>query len=105
MTKVKTSPLQELANRIAELEAQNKELQQDAPFVQAGGAEPVDPNAAAQQRIVARKNATADLVQLTRSGNVRTTFDPSAEFVAEQATGGTGTVNPLPADPKGSPSS
>jgi hypothetical protein len=32
-----------------------------------------------------RKNATAPLVQITRSGNVRTTVDPSLEFVSEQA--------------------
>ena len=38
-----------------------------------------------QGQDVSRKNPTETLVQLTRSGNVRTTFDPSLEFVAEQA--------------------
>ena len=85
MTVKKTSPLETLANRIKELEDTNKKLEQAAPFVQAGAVD--DPNAADQGRIVARKNSNPDLVQKTRSGNVRKTFDPSDEFVAEQASG------------------
>ena len=85
----KQTAVEILAERISELEADNKKLQQAAPFVPSGGADDLDPrNAAAQARITQRKNNTPDLVQLTAKGNVRTTFDPSDQFVSEQATSG-----------------
>ena len=61
-----------MAARIAELEAENDRFQ---------AAKAV---AAPQGQDTQRKNTTEKLVQLTRSGNVRTTIDPSLEFVAEQ---------------------
>ena len=82
----KPSTVEVLATRIAELEAANKKLEQAAPFVQADAVDNLDPrNAAAQARITARSNSNPDLVQVTRAGNVRTTFDPSDTFVSEQA--------------------
>ena len=87
----KQTAVEILAERISELEADNKKLQQGAPFVQREGDadDDLDPrNAAAQARITQRKNNTPDLVQLTAKGNVRTTFDPSDQFVSEQATSG-----------------
>ena len=86
MTTKKPTAVEVLAERIAELEASNKKLQEAAPFVQAEAVDDQDPrNMAAQHRITQRKNANADLVQTTRTGNIRTTFDPSDTFVAEQA--------------------
>ena len=85
----KLSAVEVLAERIATLEADNKKLQQAAPFVQSDGVDDLDPrNAAAQARITQRKNPNPDLVQVTRAGNVRVTYDPSDTFVAEQATAG-----------------
>ena len=69
---VDPAELARMAARIAELEATNKALQ----------ARPVP---APQAMDTVRKNPTEKLVQLTRSGNVRTTLDPSLEFVAEVA--------------------
>ena len=62
-----------MAARIAELEAENDRFQ---------AAKAV---AAPQGQDTQRKNPTEKLVQLTRGGNVRTTMDPSLEFVAEVA--------------------
>ena len=67
-----TATLETLAARIAELESENKQL----------SGRPV-PAPQAQDSI--RKNSTERLVQVTRGGNVRSTVDPSLEFVAEQA--------------------
>ena len=80
----KPSTLEVLAARIKELEDANKKLEEFAPFRHPTDDGPVDPTAAAQARIVARKNANADLVQVTAKGNVRTTLDPSDQFVSEQ---------------------
>ena len=65
--------LASLAARIAELEGENKALKDMTPVP------------APQGQDTKRKNPTDKLVQLTRSGNVRTTLDPSLEFVAEVA--------------------
>ena len=82
----KPSTVEVLAERIAELEAANKKLENAAPFVQADAFDDQDPrNMAAQHRITQKKNANEHLVQRTRAGNIRTTFDPSDTFVAEQA--------------------
>ena len=82
----KPTAIEVLADRIAELEADNKKLQNAAPFVQPGAVDDLDPrNMAAQHRITQRKNANPDLTQVTRAGNVRVTYDPSDTFVAEQA--------------------
>ena len=67
-----------LATRIAALEAENAGLK----------ARPVP---APQAMDTTPKNPTVDLVQLTRSGNERTTIDPSLEFVAEVAASSTPT--------------
>ena len=84
MTDKKPSTLEVLASRIAELETANKKLEEFAPFRHPTEDGPVDPFAVAQAKIVARKNANPDLVQVTAKGNVRTTLDPSDEFVREQ---------------------
>ena len=84
--KPKQTTIEKLAERIAELEVDNKKLQNAAPFVQPGAVDDQDPrNMAAQHRITQKKNANENLVQLTRAGNVRTTYDPSDTFVAEQS--------------------
>ena len=70
--KPKQTAIEKLAERIAELEADNAKLKQDPPFVAPNSD---DVNAAAQGRIIERKNANDDLVQVTRAGNVRTTRD------------------------------
>ena len=62
--------------RIAELEAKNVALKNVAPVPAPQGQDNV------------RKNATENLVRATRSGNVRTDFDPSPELVAEAAAQG-----------------
>lgn len=59
--------------RIEKLEGENKALRDLAPVP------------APQAMDTVRKNPTENLVQITRSGNVRTTRDPSLEFVAEVA--------------------
>ena len=64
-----------MAARIAELEAENDRFQAAKAVAQAPQAQDTQ-----------RKNPTEKLVQLTRSGNVRTTMDPSLELVAEVAT-------------------
>ena len=69
---VDPAELARMAARIAALEAENKGLK-------------VRPTPAPQAMDTTPKNATEPLVQLTRSGNVRTTLDPSLEFVAEFA--------------------
>ena len=69
---VDPTELARMAARIAELEAENKGLK-------------VRPTPAPQAQDTTPKNPTVDLVQLTRSGNVRTTVDPSLEFVSEVA--------------------
>ncbi len=71
--------LASMAARIAELEAENDRFK---------AAKAV---AAPQAQDTQRKNPTEKLVQLTRSGNVRTTMDPSLEFVAEAAAASTPT--------------
>ena len=68
-----------MAARIAELEAENERFQ-------AAKAAAV---AAPQAQDTQRKNNTEKLVQLTRSGNVRTTIDPTAEFMLEHGLVGT----------------
>ena len=68
--------LEVMAARIAELERKNEALE-------ATKAVPVP-----QGQDNVRKNKTVDLVQQTRSGNIRTTFDPSLEFVADQVNQG-----------------
>lgn len=65
--------LEDLRQRIAKLEGENKTLRDVAPVP------------APQGQDTTPKNPTETLVQLTRSGNVRTTIDPSLEFVADQA--------------------
>ena len=69
---VDPAELARMAQRIAELEAKNTALQERATPVHAPQAMDTTP-----------KNKTVDLVQTTRSGNVRTTVDPSLEFVVE----------------------
>ena len=64
-----------MAARIAELEAENDRFK----------AAKAAATAAPQAQDTQRKNPTEKLVQLTRGGNVRTTMDPSLEFVAEVA--------------------
>ena len=59
--------------RIETLEGENKTLRETAPVP------------APQAIDTVRKNPTEKLVQVTRNGNVRTTRDPSLEFVAEVA--------------------
>ena len=68
--------MEAMARRIAELEGQNVALKKVAPVP------------APQGQDTARKNATENLVRVTRSGNVRTDFDPSPELVAEAAAQG-----------------
>ena len=83
--------IMQLKERLADLEAKNQRLR-EAPFVPPPtpqGALDADRAAAAAQGVItARKNSNADLVQVTRSGNVRTTRDPSDTFISEQSTGG-----------------
>lgn len=84
--KTEKTALEQMAERIAALEATNKELR-ETPFRPPAG-DDADPNAAAQAVIKERKNANSDLVQVTAQGNVRTTRDPSDQFVSEQDTAG-----------------
>ena len=69
---VDPTELARLAARVAELESENKGLK-------------VRPTPAPQTMDTTPKNPTVNLIQTTRSGNVRTTVDPSLEFVAEVA--------------------
>ena len=76
----------QLREQIADLETKNQTLR-EAPFVpqstQGAGANAAD--AAPQGVDTERKNSNPDLVQTTRTGNVRVTHDPSDTFVEEQA--------------------
>lgn len=72
-----TATIESMSARIAELEAANKKLITTVPV-------------SAPQAIDAiRKNNTKPLTQITRAGNVRTTVDPSQEFVLESGLTGT----------------
>lgn len=75
-TSPEASTLDAMRARIVELEAKNVALKKVAPV-------PVP-----QAVDTVRKNATEHLVRVTRSGNVRTDFDPSPELVAEAAAQG-----------------